>query len=116
MSRVQRVIAVAGAAACAGLIVAATPAAAQRAKPPAQITVHNMRAAPLTAFEIATTGDQPRLVGKLAKPLAPGKRADIKLSKPTGCSYFVLAKFGDEVESDAEGMDLCKDKVIRLTE
>lgn len=116
MSRVQSVIAAATAAAYAGLIAAATPAAAQKAKPPAQITIHNMRTAPLTTFEIATTGDQPRLVGKLAKPLAPGKTAAVKLSKPAGCSYYVLAKFGDEVESDAESMDLCKDRIIRLTE
>lgn len=96
--------------------LAAGPALAQGARPPAQITITNMRSAPLTTFEIATTGEQPRLVGKLAKPLAPGKSAAVKLSKPAGCSYYVLAKFGDEVESDAEGMDLCRDKVIRLTE
>lgn len=95
---------------------AAGPVLAQGARPPAQINVTNMRSAPLTTFEIATTGEQPRLVGKLAKPLAPGKSAAVKLSKPAGCSYYVLAKFGDEVESDAEDMDLCRDKVIRLTE
>jgi hypothetical protein len=95
---------------------AAGPAWAQTARPPAQITVTNMRSAPLTMFEIATTGEQPRLVGKLLKPLAPGESAAVKLSKATGCSYYVLAKFGDEVETDAEGMDLCRDRVIRLTE
>jgi len=95
---------------------AAGAALAQGAKPPAQITVHNLRAAPLTMFEIATTGDQPRLVGKLSKPLAPGKSATVKLSKPSGCSYFVLARFGDDAESDGDGMDLCRDRVIRLTE
>lgn len=116
MSRVQSVTAVITGAACAGLLMTAAPALAQKAKPPAQITIHNMRTSPLTAFEIATTGDQPRLVGKLTKPLAPGKTAAIKLSKPAGCNYFVLAKFGDEVESDSEGMDLCKDRIIRLTE
>ena len=100
----------------AGLLSAALPAAAQRAKPPAQITITNMRAAPLTVFEIATAGDQPRLVGKIAKPLAPGKSIAVKLNKPVGCSYFVLARFGDDVESDADSMDLCKDRVIRLTE
>ena len=101
---------------CASLVSATLPAAAQTAKPPAEIKITNMRAAPLTTFEIATGGDQPRLVGKIAKPLAPGKSIAVKLNKPAGCSYFVLAKFGDEVESDAEGMDLCKDKIIRLTE
>ncbi|MBA4269438.1 MAG: hypothetical protein C0447_08485 [Methylobacterium sp.] len=100
----------------AGLFQAVLPATAQGAKPPAQITVTNMRAVPLTLFEIATGGDQPRLVGKIAKPLAPGKSIAVKLNKPAGCSYFVLARFDDAVETDAEGMDLCKDKVIRLTE
>lgn len=100
----------------AGLLPATLPAAAQGAKPPAQITVTNMRTVPLTLFEIATGGDQPRLVGKIAKPLAPGKSIAVKLNKPAGCSYFVLARFDDDVESDADAMDLCKDRVIRLTE
>ncbi len=106
----------AGLLACPACLLPALPAAAQGAKPPAQITVTNMRAVPLTLFEIATGGDQPRLVGKIAKPLAPGKSIAVKLNKPAGCSYFVLARFDDAVETDAEGMDLCKDKVIRLTE
>jgi len=100
----------------AGLLPAALPAIAQGAKPPAQITIKNMRAAPLTAFEIATGGEQSRLIGKISKPLAPGKSVAVKLNKPAGCTYFVLAKFDDAVESDAEDMDLCRDKVIRLTE
>lgn len=99
------------------MLLLAGPAAAQRAaRPPAQVTVTNARSVALTGFEIATTGEQPRLVAKLAKPLAPGKSATLKLNKPAGCSYYVLARFGDEVESDNEGMDLCLDKVIRLTE
>lgn len=89
---------------------------AQQAKPPAQITIHNLRAVPLTSLEITTSGDQPKLVAKLAKPLAPGKRIAVKLSKPSGCTYFVLAKFSDEAESESDGLDLCKEKVIRLTE
>ena len=96
-------------------LVAAGPALAQ-SRPPAQIAIHNMRAAPLTTFEIATTGEQPRLVGKLAKPLAPGARTTVKLNKPVGCNFYVLARFADDAESDAEAMDLCKDRSIRLTE
>lgn len=98
------------------MAAAAGSASAQTARPPAQITVTNMRSAPLTTFEIATIGDPARLVGKLAKPLAPGKSATVKLNKPAGCSYYVLARFGDDVETDAEDMDLCRDRVIRLTE
>ena len=114
--KIQRVVATGLLGLGAGLLSAALPALAQGAKPPAQITIKNMRTAPLTTFEIATGGDQPRLVGKIAKPLAPGKSIAVKLNKPAGCSYFVLAKFGDEVESDADAMDLCRDRVIRLTE
>lgn len=115
--RVQRVTTAALVAASAALLLAAGPASAQRAaKPPAQVTVTNARSVPLTGFEIATTGEQPRLVAKLAKPLAPGKSIALKLNRPAGCSYYILARFGDEVESDNEGMDLCADKVIRLTE
>lgn len=112
----QRFIAAGAATLLAGSSLPALPAAAQQARPPAQITVSNMRAAALTTFEIATTGDQPRLVAKLAKPLAPGKSVSLKLNRPSGCSYFVLARFDDAVESDSEGMDLCADRVIRLTE
>ncbi|CAN5335123.1 hypothetical protein BH10PSE8_BH10PSE8_09080 [soil metagenome] len=114
--KIQRVVVVALVGLCGGLLSAALPAAAQKAKPPTQITIKNMRAAPLTMFEIATGGDQPRLVGKIAKPLAPGQSVAVKLNKPVGCSYFVLARFGDDVESDAEDMDLGKERVIRLTE
>ncbi|KRE17661.1 hypothetical protein ASE63_00150 [Bosea sp. Root381] len=114
--RIQRIIATGLLGLATGLLPAALPAFAQSAKPPGQITIHNMRSAPLTTFEIATGGEQPRLIGKLAKPLEPGKRATVKLNKPAGCSYAILAKFGDDVESDAEDMDLCRDKVIRLTE
>lgn len=103
--------------AAAGLALSHAPALAQRApKPPAQVNVTNARSVALTSLEIATTGEQSRLVAKLAKPLAPGKSIALKLNKPSGCSYYVLAKFDDDVESDAESMDLCKDKVIRLTE
>lgn len=93
----------------------ALPAAAQASRPHPQITISNQRTVPLSSFEIATSGEQPRLVAKLAKPLAPGKSIALKLNKPQGCAYTVQAKFDDDATSDAE-MDLCKDRVIRLTE
>jgi hypothetical protein len=106
--------------AAAGLALAlASPAFAQsraQPRPPAQIAIHNLRAAPLTVFEIATTGEQPRLVGKITRPLAPGARTTVRLSRPAGCEYYVMARFADDAESDAESMDLCRDRSIRLTE
>jgi hypothetical protein len=113
---IQNVIASSLLGLCAGLPLAAMPAAAQTARPPAQITITNMRAAQLDTFEIATTGEQPRLIAKLAKPLAPGKSVALRLNKPEGCSYFVLARFSDAVESDSDSMDLCRDRKIRLTD
>lgn len=92
-------------------------AQAQRAqRPPAEITIVNARSVALTAFEIATIGEQPRLVGKLTKPLAPGQSVKLKLNKPTGCSFYVLARFDDESENDSESTNLCGEKQIRLTE
>lgn len=93
----------------------ALPAAAQGAKPHPQITISNQRSIPLHSFEIATAGEQPRLVAKLAKPLAPGKSIALKLNKPQGCAYTVQGRFEDDATSDSD-MDLCKDRVIRLTE
>jgi hypothetical protein len=109
----------------ASLAIAASPlfgaAVAQAqgrpaARAPAELTIVNARTATLTAFEIATTGDQPRLVGKLTKPLAPGKSVKLKLNRPTGCSFFVLARFDDETDNDSESANLCGEKQIRLTD
>jgi hypothetical protein len=97
-------------------LLASLPASAQQARPPGQIKITNMRSAPLTTFEIATIGEQPRLVGKIAQPLAPGKSIAVKLNKPAGCNYYVLARFDDEAEGNSESMDLCRDRVIRLTD
>ncbi len=96
---------------------AAVPALAQRAqKAPAEITVINARTVALTAFEVATSGDNPRLVGKISRPIAPGQSVKIKLNKPTGCAFFILARFEDESENDSDGTNLCGEKQIRLTD
>jgi hypothetical protein len=97
--------------------VASPPAAlAQSPRLPAQVTIVNGRAVPLTKLEIATTGDRPRLVAKLARPLAPGKSVALRLNRPSGCSFYVLGRFSDEVENDHDGVDLCKDTTLRLTD
>ena len=108
----RQILPVAGALA----LLPTLPALAQSARPPAQIKITNARTIPLESLEITTTGEQPRLVAKLAKPLAPGKSIMIKLNKPAGCSYYLLGKFSDESESDNDGIDLCKEKSLRLTE
>lgn len=102
--------------ACALALLPALPALAQSARPPAQVKITNARTVPLESLEITTTGEQPRLVAKLAKPLAPGKSVSLKLNKPAGCTYYLLGKFSDDSESDNDGIDLCKERSLRLTE
>lgn len=102
-------------AACALALLPVVPALAQ-SRPPAQVKITNARTVPLESLEITTTGEQPRLVAKLAKPLAPGQSIALKLNKPAGCSYYLLGKFSDESESDNDGIDLCKERSLRLTE
>ncbi len=98
-------------------LATALPAQAQRVqRAPGEITVINARAVALTAFEVATSGENPRLVGKISRPLAPGQSVKLKLNRPTGCSFFVLARFEDESENDAEGANLCGETQIRLTD
>lgn len=106
---------------CAAALVLAglagtAPAAAQGSKPQSSITVTNGRTAMLTVLEIASTGANPKLVGKIDKPLAPGKSIKIALKGAKGCEYYVLARFDDDSEANADDMDLCREKTIRLTE
>jgi hypothetical protein len=70
----------------------------------------------MVGIVIQTTGEKPRIVGSLPKGLAAGKSAKLKLMKPTGCSYNVLARFADGTETEAEDVDLCADKTLRLTD
>lgn len=114
--RVQSLIKAGAGAGCAMLALACLPAQAQSTRPPGQVKITNARTVPLDTLEIATTGEQPRLVAKLAKPLAPGQSISLKLNKPAGCSYYILGRFSDEVESDNENVDLCREKSLRLTD
>lgn len=102
-------------AACALALLPIVPALAQ-SRPPAQIKITNARTVPLESLEITTTGEQPRLVARLSKPLAPGQSVSVRLNKPAGCSYYLLGKFSDDSESDNDGIDLCKERSLRLTE
>lgn len=114
--RVQHAISAGLITACTSLCLAAVPALAQSTKPPAQIKITNARTVPLDTLEVTSTGAQPRLVAKLAKPLAPGKSIALKLNKPAGCTYDVLGKFSDDVDGGNEGVDLCREKSLRLTD
>jgi hypothetical protein len=98
------------------LLSGTTLAQAQSARPQANITVTNARTTMLTVFEIASTGDNPKLVARITQPLAPGKSVKLALKGAKGCEYYVLARFDDDSEANSDGMDLCREKTIRLTE
>lgn len=100
----------------AALLLGTGVAAAQAARPQASVTVTNARNTMLTVFEIASTGDNPKLIARIDKPLAPGKSVKLALKGAKGCEYYVLARFDDESEANSDGMDLCREKTIRLTE
>jgi hypothetical protein len=111
-SAIMKSAALAGAA----IVLGTTLAQAQSTRPQASITVTNARAIMLTVFEIASTGDNPKLVARITKPLAPGQSVKLALKGARGCEYFVLARFDDDSEANSDGMDLCREKTIRLTE
>lgn len=100
----------------ATLLLGTALAQAQSARPQASITLTNARATMLTVFEIASTGDNPKLIARITKPLAPGKSIKLAMKGAKGCEYFVLARFDDDSEATSDGMDLCREKTIRLTE
>ena len=116
----SRLIAATSALALAGF---ATSALAQNAKPrgkagkpPAAVTVTNARTVELTGLVIQTAEDNPRVVANMTKALPAGKAVKLALKKPKGCAYNVLGQFADGSETEAEGLNLCKDGKIRLTE
>lgn len=91
----------------------AKPAAAKSAT---RLVITNTKTTPLTEFEITTTGDNPIVVSKLGKPLPAGQATTLLWKGRHGCVYDIRGTFGDETQTDAQNMDLCKDGKLRLTE
>lgn len=78
---------------------------------PAGMALENLRPANLTALEIADADG--KVIGRLTKPLAAGKKATLKLTRGKGCDMSVRAQFDDEGEVD-ETVNLCREKVLRF--
>jgi hypothetical protein len=127
---------------CAALIVGLTPAAAQtmmgvpspdvlgsapadaaaapdavapkpkQKGPPGAVIVVNASAETVTEVVI-TAGDK---TATLSKSLAPKGRTAVKLPKMEGCTVSVAATFEGGGRSDADGFDVCKEKLIRFTD
>ena len=96
------------------LAIAAPAAAAPKAKmkAPGAVEVFNKRAVSLNAFVL--TNEAGKTVGKLAKPVAAGKKASVKIAAGKGCAY--LARWEFEDAGDEAQVNLCNDPKIVLTD
>ena len=96
-----------------GLVTACTAVTAAPAKKPAAALI-------ITNARLVATTDVSVSVGErtvaLARPLAPGAKATLKLPKTTSCIVSVSAAFEDESVAEVEALDICREKTIRLTD
>ena len=96
-----------------GAVIAAGAAAAAPArKAPAAVTIANARAA--AATDVAIRIGEGTVT--LARPLAPGARAALRLPKMSDCIVAVSAAFEDETVAEVEAFDVCREKTIRFTD
>jgi len=97
---------------------AAKPKPKAKPKKPAEATVAveviNSRVVGLTSLVGAISGTPDSK--KIAGPLAPGKKATAHLAHDKACLFDLHAVFEDGAVTDAQGVELCKDKKINLTE
>jgi hypothetical protein len=107
----------------AGAVPAAAPAAAKPKPKPkpkkaaeATVTVQviNGRTVGLTSLVAAISGTPDSK--KIAGPLAAGKKTTSRLAHDKACLFDLHAVFEDGAVTDAQGVELCKDKKINLTE
>ena len=87
-------------------------------KKPAEATiaveVTNGRAVGLTSLVAAISGTPDSK--KIAGPLLAGKKTSAHLAHDKACLFDLHAVFEDGAVTDAQGVELCKDKKINLTE
>jgi hypothetical protein len=97
---------------------AAKPKPKPKPKKPAEATVAveviNSRAVGLTSLVAAISGTPDSK--KIAGPLAAGKKTTAHLAHDKACLFDLHAVFEDGAVTDAQGVELCKDKKINLTE
>jgi hypothetical protein len=102
----------------AGDATPAKPKPKPKPKKPAEATiaveVTNSRAVGLTSLVGAISGTPDSK--KIAGPLAAGKKTVAHLAHDKACLFDLHAVFEDGAVTDAQGVELCKDKKINLTE
>jgi hypothetical protein len=97
---------------------AAKPKPKPKPKKPAEATIAveviNSREVGLTSLVAAISGTPDSK--KIAGPLAAGKKTVAHLAHDKACLFDLHAVFEDGAVTDAQGVELCKDKKINLTE
>jgi hypothetical protein len=78
---------------------------------PASMPLENTRAANLTALEVSDSDG--KVIGRLTRPLAAGKKASLRLTKGKGCEMTVRGQFDDDGEID-DTVNFCREKVLRF--
>ena len=78
------------------------------------VTVNNKRSVGLVDLTVAPAGDAD--AKKVAGPLAFGRKTVIHIKRTKDCLYDVRGHFADEADTEQLGVQLCKDKVINLTD
>jgi hypothetical protein len=95
----------------AGAALLAPAVAHAQSRLPAEVRVENLRPANLVSLEI--TDGEGKVIARLGRPLAGGKKGVVRLGRAKGCDMAIQARFDDEGEID-ETVNLCREKVLRL--
>lgn len=100
------------------IVVTAVDAVAQARKPAnaTSVVVTNLRQVPVIDLTISTPTDTPVGVARITKPLAPGKSITLPIKGKRGCLFNVVGNYEGDEPFDAEGIDFCADKTLRLTD
>jgi hypothetical protein len=82
--------------------------------PTVDVVVTNKRDVALTEL-LASQAGSPESK-KIAGPLAPGKKVVVHLAHDKDCLFDLHGSYADGTTTDADGVELCKDKKINLVE
>jgi len=78
------------------------------------VVVSNKRSVGLVELHVGPAGDPSP--PKVAGPLAFGRKIVVHLKPAKDCLYDVRGHFADDADTEQLGVELCKDKVINLTD
>ncbi|MDB5511241.1 MAG: hypothetical protein JWR08_724 [Enterovirga sp.] len=79
--------------------------------PARSLSITNLSGSTLTAFEVAADGRS----AKLGKELATSESTTLRLPAFKSCNVALVAVFDRPGEAETYEQDICKDKVVRLT-